>query len=264
MIVRTVTENLGRRVVGGVEEFGYGTALLVESLFWICVGAFRQQPVRLAAVAAEMMRIGVLAIPVVSILAFANGVMMALQGIYTLRDFGAESQVIPGLAMSITREFGALIVGIVVAGRSGSAIAARIGAMQMSQEIDALRVLGVNPIRHLVAPILLAMLMMVPVLTILSDAMALLGGGILCSLQMHMSLAAYAELILMNLDVFDVMQGLIKSLVFAVLITLVSCINGFSTSGGSEGLGMSTTRSVVLCIASIVVADMIFTFFLSR
>jgi phospholipid/cholesterol/gamma-HCH transport system permease protein len=190
MMVRAFTENLGRRVVGGVEEFGYGAALLAESLFWIAVGALRQQPVRIAAVAAEMMRVGVSAIPVVTILAFANGVMMALQGIYTLRDFGAESQVIPGLAMSITREFGALIVGIVVAGRSGSAIAARIGAMQMSQEIDALRVLGVNPVRHLVAPILLAMVIMVPALTILANVVALLGGGLLCSLQMHMSLAA--------------------------------------------------------------------------
>jgi phospholipid/cholesterol/gamma-HCH transport system permease protein len=263
-MIRSFTENLGRRVVGGVEEFGYGTALLVESLYWLSVGPFRQQPVRPRAIAAEMMRIGVLAIPVVTILAFANGVMMALQGIYTLRDFGAESQVIPGLAMSITREFGALIVGIVVAGRSGSAIAARIGAMQMSQEVDALRVLGVNPVRHLVAPILAAMLVMVPTLTILADFMALTGGGVLCSLSMHISLVAYTDMILANMEVFDVMQGLIKSFVFAVLITLVGCINGFSTTGGSEGLGMRTTRSVVLCIAAIVVADMIFTFFLSR
>lgn len=263
-MVRTFTENLGRRVVGGVEEFGYGAALLAESLFWIFAGAFRQQPVRLAAVVAEMLRIGVFAVPVVVILATANGVMMALQGVYTLRDFGAESQVIPGLAMSITREFGALIVGIVVAGRSGSAIAARIGAMQMSQEIDALRVLGVNPVRHLVAPILLAMLAMVPALTILADLMALLGGGILCSWYMHMSLAAYAELIFANLVVFDILQGLIKSAVFAVLIALVSCINGFTATGGAEGLGQRTTRSVVLCIAAIVVADMIFTFFLTR
>ncbi|MFN2309199.1 MAG: MlaE family ABC transporter permease [Gammaproteobacteria bacterium] len=263
-MVRVFTENLGRRVVGGIEELGYGAALLVESLFWLCVGAFRQQPVRLSAIAAEMLRVGVLAVPVVSILAFANGVMMALQGISTLREFGAEAQVIPGLALSITREFGALIAGIVVAGRSGSAIAARIGAMQMSQEIDALRVLGVNPVRHLVAPILLAMLVMMPALTVLSDFMALLGGGVLCSTQLPMSLAVYAESILRQLAPFDVLQGLIKSLVFAVLITLVSCINGFSTSGGSEGLGRSTTRSVVLCIAAIVIADMIFTFFLSR
>jgi phospholipid/cholesterol/gamma-HCH transport system permease protein len=157
-----------------------------------------------------------------------------------------------------------LIVGIVVAGRSGSAIAARIGAMQMSQEVDALRVLGVNPVRHLVAPILLAMLVVMPALTILANFMALFGGGLLCSLQLHMSLEAYSQLILVSLVPFDVMQGLIKSLVFAVLITLVSCSNGFAVSGGSEGLGLSTTRSVVLCIAVIVIADMIFTFFLSR
>lgn len=263
-MVRAFTENLGRRMVGGVEEFGYASLLLLESLYWVLVGRFRQQPVRLSAVAAEMMRIGVHATVVVTILAFANGVMMALQGIYTLRDFGAESQVIPGLAMSITREFGALIVGIVVAGRSGSAIAARIGAMEMSQEVDALRVLGVNPVRHLVAPILLAMLLAMPALTILADFMSLFGGGLLCSLQLNMSLEAYTQLILASLVPFDVMQGLIKSLVFAVLITVVSCSNGFSVSGGSEGLGQRTTRSVVLCIAVIVIADMIFTFFLSR
>lgn len=264
MMARAFTENLGRRVVGGVEEFGYGTLLLLESLYWIIAGPYRQQPVRIKAIVAEMMRIGVQAIVVVTILAFANGVMMALQGIYTLRDFGAESHVIPGLAMSVTREFGALIVGIVVAGRSGSAIAARIGAMQMSQEVDALRVLGVNPVRHLVAPILLAMLVVMPALTILANFMALFGGGLLCSLQLHMSLEAYSQLVLVSLVPFDVMQGLIKSLVFAVLITLVSCSNGFAVSGGSEGLGLSTTRSVVLCIAVIVIADMIFTLFLSR
>lgn len=263
-MTRAFTENLGRRVVGGVEEFGYGAAMLLESLFWLFAGAFRKQPVHLRAIVTEMLRIGVLAIPVVCILACANGVMMALQGIYTLRDFGAEAQVIPGLALSITREFGALIVGIVVAARSGSAIAARIGAMHMSQEIDALRVLGVNPIRHLVAPILAAMLVMVPALTVLADFMALLGGGVLCGAVMSISLPSYANLIMANLGVFDVMQGLIKAAVFAVLICLISCINGFSTTGGSEGLGMRTTRSVVLCIAAIVVTDMIFTFFLSR
>lgn len=263
-MLRSITEHTGKRVLAGIEEFGYGMALLLESLYWVAVGHFRQQPVRMSAVAAEMMRVGVLAIPVVSILAFANGVMMALQGIYTLREFGAESQVIPGLALSITREFGALIVGIVVAGRSGSAIAARIGAMQMSQEIDALRVLGINPVRYLTAPILLAMVVMLPALTTLADFMALLGGGLLCSVQMQMSMAVYAELTLASLSAFDILQGLIKSAVFALLIALISCMNGFSTSGGSEGLGQRTTRSVVLCIAAIVVADMIFTFFLSR
>ncbi len=262
--MRALAENLGRRVVGGIEEFGYGSALLAESLYWFVMGPLRRQPVRLAAVANEMMRIGVAAIPVVAVLAFANGVMMALQGIYTLEDFGAEAKIIPGLGMAITREFGALIVGVVVAGRSGSAIAARIGAMHMSQEIDALRVLGINPVRYLVAPILLAMLVMVPALTILADVLALLGGGLLCAFQLHMTLPVYAEAVLASIEVGDIAQGLSKSLVFSVLIALVACINGFSTTGGAEGLGQRTTRSVVLCIAAIIVADMIFTFYLSR
>ena len=264
MSVRAFTEALGRRMVGGIEEFGYGAALLAESLWWLIAGPARNQPVRLSAVAGEMVRVGVAAIPVVGILAFANGVMMAMQGIYTLQDFGAESQVIPGLALSISREFASLIVGIVVAGRSGSAIAARIGAMQMSQEIDALRVMGINPVRHLVAPILLALLVMMPALTVLAAALALTGGGLLCAWELHMSLATFWEQSLAAVETPDIWQGLAKSLVFAVLITLVACINGFSTSGGAEGLGMRTTRSVVLCIATIVVADMIFTFFLSR
>ncbi len=261
---RQMTEAVGRKFVTGVEDFGYAAALLVESLVWLLAGRWMQQRVRLAAVAREMMSIGVQAIPVVSILAFANGAMMAMQGIYTLRDFGAESQVISGIAMSVTREFGVLIAGIVVAGRSGSAIAARIGTMQMAQEIDALRVIGVSPVRYLVSPILAAMLVMMPVLAILSDAMAIVGGGVISMVELHISMETYLTRILASLAPGDLFQGLTKSLVFAVLITLVATSNGFNASGGAEGLGRATTRSVVLCIAAIVVADMIFTFFLSR
>ena len=123
---------LGRKTVHGLEEYGYGCALLAQSLYWLIVGPFIGQPVAVRRMFAEMMRIGVQAIPIVVILAFTNGVMLAIQGIYTLKDFNAESQVIPGIALSVTREFAVLIVGIVVAGRSGSAIAARIGAMNKS------------------------------------------------------------------------------------------------------------------------------------
>lgn len=261
---RQLSESVGRRFVSGVEDFGYGAALLVESLLWLLAGRWMQQRVRFSAVVQEMMDIGVLAIPVVSILAFANGAMMAMQGIYTLRDFGAESQVISGIAMSVTREFGVLIAGIVVAGRSGSAIAARIGTMQMAQEIDALRVMGVSPVRYLVSPILAAMLVMLPMLAILSDSMAILGGGVISVFELHISLETYLSRVFAELSPGDIFQGLTKSVVFAVLITLVATSNGFNADGGAEGLGRATTRSVVLCIAAIVVADMIFTFFLSR
>lgn len=260
--VRRTTEHLGRRFVTGVEDFGYGAALLAESLFWLVFGRWRRQPVRLRAMVKEMMEIGVLAIPVLSILAFANGAMMAMQGIYTLREFGAEAQVITGIATSVSREFGVLIAGIVVAGRSGSAIAARIGTMQMAQEIDALRVIGVAPVRYLVAPILIAMLVMMPTLTVLSNLAAIIGGGVIAVTELHIGFGSYFERILAVLAPGDVVQGLAKSLVFGVLIALVATSNGFKSSGGAEGLGRATTRSVVLCISAIVVADMIFTFFL--
>jgi len=261
---RQLSESVGRKFVSGVEDFGYGAALLAESVLWLLAGRWMQQRVRISAVAQEMMTIGVQAIPVVALLALANGAMMAMQGIYTLRDFGAESQVVSGIAMSVTREFGVLIAGIAVAGRSGSAIAARIGTMKMAQEIDALRVMGISPVRYLVSPILAAMMIMMPLLAILSDAMAILGGGFIATFELHISLETYLSRVFAALAPGDIIQGLTKSVVFAVLITLVATSNGFKASGGAEGLGRATTRSVVLCIAAIVIADMIFTFFLSR
>lgn len=257
-------ENTGRATLGAIQEVGYHFALFAESLYWLIVGPFVNQPVRLPTVAAEMMKIGVLAVPVVALLSFSNGVMMAIQGIATLQEFDAESQVVPGIAYSVTREFGVLIAAIVVAGRSGSAIAARIGSMQMSQEVDALRVMGIEPVRQLVAPILLAMLVMMPVLALLADSAALIGGGIYTGIVLKLSLSTFIDRCFETLAVYDLMQGLIKSLVFGVLIALIACANGFSVSGGAEGLGRATTRSVVLSIAAIVVADMIFTYFLNR
>lgn len=257
-------ENTGRITLGAIAEVGYHFALFAESLYWLIAGPFVSQPVRLPTVAAEMMKIGVLAVPVVALLSFSNGVMMAIQGIATLQEFDAESQVVPGIAYSVTREFGVLIAAIVVAGRSGSAIAARIGSMQMSQEVDALRVMGIEPVRQLVAPILLAMLLMMPVLTLLADSAALIGGGLYTGIVLKLSLSTFIDRCFDTLAVYDLMQGMVKSLVFGVLIALIACANGFSVTGGSEGLGRATTRSVVLSIAAIVVADMIFTYFLNR
>lgn len=262
-IVSGTTEQTGRSFVRMVEEIGYAAALFAESLFWILFGFWFKQPVRLAAVFEEMMNIGVRAVPVIAVLGFANGAMMAIQGIYTLEEFGAQSQIIPGLAMSVTREFGVLIASIVVAGRSGAAIAARIGTMNMAQEIDALRVMGIAPVRFLVAPVLIAMIIMMPLLTVIADVMAITGGGVITILELHIALPIYFDRVLLALSPFDIAQGLIKSIVFGILITLVATSNGFNASGGAEGLGRATTRSVVLCIASLVIADMIFTFFLT-
>ena len=264
MMMRPLIEKVGISTVQAIEEAGYQFLLFAESLYWLIVGPFLQQPVRLRIIVSEMMKIGVLAIPIVILLSFSNGVILALQGIATLKDFDAESQVIPGIAYSVTREFGVLIAAIVVAGRSGSAIAARIGSMQMSQEVDALRVMGIEPVRFLVAPIIVSMLIMMPVLTLFADAAAMIGGGLYTGVVLNLSLTTVLDRSFDVLVLYDVLQGIYKSLVFGLLIALVACSNGFSVTGGAEGLGRATTRSVVMSIAMIVVADMVFTYFLTR
>lgn len=257
-------EDVGRVSVRGIEELGYVATLLGESIYWLVLGPRHRQPVRLAAIFSEMMSIGIQAIPIVAVLNLAIGVMLAIQGIATLKLFGAESRVVVGIALSVTREFSPLLVSILVAGRSGSAITARIGTMLESQEIDALRVIGINPVRYLAAPVLLAMLIIVPTLTILGDFMGMLGGAIYSGIELNISLGAYADRSIETLSVDDVRQGLIKSVVFAVIIAMVGLSNGFQVRGGAAGVGRATTRSVVMSISYIVLADMLFTYFLNR
>jgi phospholipid/cholesterol/gamma-HCH transport system permease protein len=259
-----VVEKIGISTVKFIEAVGYYFALLIESVAWIIAGSFYKQPVRIPSIFSQMMTIGIAACPIVFILSFSIGVMLAIQMIYNLKTFGAESQVVVGVALSVTREFAPLITGILIAGRTGSALAAKLGTMQVNQEIDALRVMGINPIRYLVSPALLAMLIMVPALTFFSDIAGLLGGALYTGIEIGLSFSAYIDRTMAALMVGDVMQGLFKSLVFALIITLVGASSGFSVTGGAEGVGKATTRSVVLSISFIVIADMIFTYFLNR
>ena len=141
--------------------------------------------------AQQMVEVGLSGFPIVFMLSFAIGVMLAIQGIHTLKQFGAETQVVLGIALSVTREFGPLITGILIAGRTGSALAARIGTMVVNQEIDALRVMGINPVRYLVSPVIVAMMIMVPLVTLFSDFAAMFGGAVFCKLELGLSFAAY-------------------------------------------------------------------------
>ena len=249
--MRRLPEQLGRKAVLGLEELGYVIVLLGESLGWLFMGHRRGQPVRAAAIFNEAMQIGVQAIPIVCMLCFAVGVMLAIQGIETLKTFGAESKVVIGIALSVTREFAPLIVAVLVAGRSGSAIAAR-------------RVIGISPIRYLAAPLMVATLIAMPTLTILGDFVGLFGGAIFTSMKLNITIDTYFIRCIEILTLEDVGQGLIKSVVFAFIIVLVGISNGFQVQGGAEGVGRATTRSVVLSISLIILADMIFTFFMNR
>ncbi len=257
-------ERIGRAVVSGVRDLGFAAMLFLETGYWLVLGRRKRQPVRISSVFEEMMQIGILAIPIVTVLAATIGVMLAIQGIHTLRVFGAESRVTVGIALSVTREFAPLITGILVAGRSGSALAARLGTMNINQEIDALRVMGINPVRFLVAPSLIAMVIMVPALTFWSDVVALFGAGLYVSLELGMSLSAYADRLIEVTKVGDLTHGLSKSFLFALLIALVGVVNGASVRGGAEGVGRATTRSVVQAISAIVITDMLFVFVVTR
>ena len=259
-----VLEGVGRRATAGLTELGWACSLFAESIYWLLLGRRRSQPVRYPSVIREMMDVGIMAVPIVSILAVTIGVMLAIQGIYTLKTFGAESRVTIGIALSVTREFAPLITGILVAGRSGSALAARLGTMNINQEIDALRVMGINPVRFLVAPSLLAMIIMMPLLTFWSILVGLAGAGVYVSLDLGLTMYAYADRVLEVLSLGDLMHGLIKSVIFAALITLVGVVNGAGVTGGAEGLGRATTRAVVQAISAIVITDMLFVFMVTR
>jgi phospholipid/cholesterol/gamma-HCH transport system permease protein len=255
---------IGREAVSAVHELGYAGTLFAESVYFSVVGFRRGQPVRISAVAEQMRQVGTDAIPIVLLLAFTVGLMLGIQFISALSEFGAQSQVVMAVAKSVSREFGALITGILVAGRSGSSFAARIGSMNVSQEVDALAVIGIEPVRYLVAPSLIAMLLMLPMLTIFADAIAIVGAALYCSPALQISPGAYIAQTLTALTPGDVGQGLAKSLIFAVLITLTGVSTGFNVSGGAEGVGRATTRAVVVSITLLVVADMIFSFFVNR
>lgn len=255
---------IGRATIDAIVGIGYAAMLLIESLVFTASGWRHGQPVRIAAIAAQMRQIGVDALPIVALLVLTIGLMLGIQFISALSEFGAQSQVVIAVAKSVTREFGALITAILVAGRSGSALAARIGSMAVSQEVDALAVIGIEPVRYLVAPALIAMLIMMPALTIFADAIAIFGAALYCAPALDVSPGIYILQTLSLLTPADIGQGLAKSVVFAILITLIGVSTGFSVSGGAEGVGRAATRAVVLAICWIIVADMLFSFFLNR
>ena len=187
------------------------------------------------------------------------GLILALQAAYELRKFGAMNLVATAVAISMTRELGPLITAIVVIGRSGSAFAAEIGTMKVTEEIDALETMAISPIHFLVTPKFLAMIVMLPCLTIWANSMGILGGALFGVTQADFTWARYIQT---SVDCFvfaDIVTGLIKSVMFGITITAVGCLEGMSTGAGAEQVGHSTTRAVVMSIFMVVLVDLVFT-----
>lgn len=208
----------------------------------------------------QAMAVGVLAVPIITLITFFVGVIIALQGAYGLERLGAMQLVAGLVAISITRELGPLVAAIVVIGRSGSAFAAEIGAMHVAEELDALRTMALDPVAFLVSPKLAAMIVMMPCLAMWSDLMGVLGGALFGVTGAGFTFSSYLIATQQSLAMRDITTGLWKSLLFGIVITAVGCHEGFSTGAGAEDVGRSTTSAVVVSILLVVLIDLASTY----
>ena len=206
-----------------------------------------------------MERTGADALPIVSLISFLVGMVSAFQGAITLHKYGADIFVADGIAIGVTRELGPLMVAIVAAGRSGAAFAAEIGTMRVSEEVDALRTMGLDPFRYLVLPRVLAITAMVPLLTVLGDFVAVMGGAFVGLVGLDLTFAGYMQETHRALTLWHVGTGLIKSVAFGSAIGMIACQWGLATRGGAEGVGRATTSAVVSTLFFLVVIDSVFT-----
>jgi phospholipid/cholesterol/gamma-HCH transport system permease protein len=255
-----LTESVGRKTVDYLDYVGG-----LSTQLWAALRAMGASlPIvgnryRWKASVGQMQQIGVSALPMVGLMAMCSGFILAMQGASELRRFGAMHYVIDLVAVGFTREMGPLLTAIAVSGRSGSAFAAEIGTMSVTEEIDALRVMAFEPVEFVLAPKYLAALVMVPCLTIASNVCGIFAGGIFMFFTTHLSWGLYLHYVLASIQLRDVISGLIKSLAFATIIVHVGCLEGFRVHGGPDAVGRSTTTAVVKSTFLVIVADVLFT-----
>ncbi|MGD9227427.1 MAG: MlaE family lipid ABC transporter permease subunit [Desulfobacterales bacterium] len=205
-----------------------------------------------------MKKVGVDALPVVGLISFLLGLIMAFMSSVQLQQFGANIYVASLVSLAMVRELGPIMTAIIVAGRSGSAFAAEIGTMKISDEVDALFTMGFDPTRFLVVPKMIASVITVPILTLFSDLFAIMGGLVVGVSMLDLTANAYMAQTLKTLTIFDVFWGFLKAAVFALLIAGIGCLRGFHVRGGAAEVGQATTSAVVSSIFLIILADAVF------
>ncbi len=218
---------------------------------------------RLISLASHVERVGLDALPIVGLLSFLIGIVLAYQGADQLRRFGAEIFTVDLLGVSILREMGVLLTAIVIAGRTGSAFTAEIGTMQVNEEVDAMRTIGLDPIEVLVLPRILALVIALPLLAVFADLLGLIGGALMSFVVLDISLAQFAERFRTVVPMWSFWIGLIKAPVFGLAIGLVGCRAGLGVRGSAESVGKQTTKSVVVAIFLVIVIDAIFSILFS-
>ncbi len=230
-----------------------------DMCYWLLVSPLKGKPLRLAAAVRQAGLVGADAVPIVCLISLLVGLIMAMQAAQQLRQFGASIFVADLVGISVTRELGPLITAIVVAGRSGSAIAAELGTMRVSEEIDALRTMGLNPTRYLIVPRLLALLVAMPCLVMIADLVAITGGLLIAVFNLGIGANTYINQTVQALFLSDIVTGLIKAVVFGGVIANVAVFAGMHVHGGAESVGRATTGAVVASIMFVVIADALFT-----
>jgi phospholipid/cholesterol/gamma-HCH transport system permease protein len=253
----TFLEQVGRSATGYAEEAG---ALTIQ--FWtvlrklprVLPGVGKRRRWRSAL--QQMFAIGASALPMTGIMSLCTGFILALQGASELRRFGALQFVVDLVAIGFTRELGPLITALAVSGRSASAISAEIGTMIVTEEVDALRVMGVDPVEFTLAPKYLAALITLPCLTILSTLCGIFAGYLFLAFSLDMSLRVYFQAVAETILLRDVALSLVKSVVFATIIVDVGCLEGLRVNGGPEAVGRSTTAAVVKSTFLVILADL--------
>ncbi|MBI5641058.1 MAG: ABC transporter permease [Nitrospirae bacterium] len=259
----SIAENLfgciGRKVIPIRRDIHDAAVIINSTFYWTFVSPFRGKPIRLRASISEMVKAGYNSVPIVAVISLFVGIILALQAAYQLKRVGALIYVANLVGVSITRELGPILTAIIVSGRSGSAFAAEIGSMKAAEEVDALITMGINPVRFLVVPKLIALMIMLPALTVFSDLIGIFGGFMLATTTLEIHPFNYFQQSVQALLVKDVLTGLVKACAFGIVITIVGAYEGFKVEGGAEEVGRRTTASVVASIFLVIVFDLFFT-----
>lgn len=251
MVENKLVTFLGKDVVHAATILGQLTSLLREIFFWL----FRK-PYDFKNTIKQMQEIGVNSLMVTSLTSFSTGMVLALQtGASSRNILGEPLYVGTVVGFSMIKELGPMLTAVVITGRSGSAITAELGTMRVTEQIDALYTLGVNPVKYLVVPRFIACVIMVPLLTLYSDVLGICGGYFISVYKMSIPSTRYIRDILDFMRIDDLFHGLLKCVIYGLIIALISCYKGFVTKGGAEGVGKSTTQSVVISMVLILVSD---------
>jgi phospholipid/cholesterol/gamma-HCH transport system permease protein len=253
----SIFEIIGKKVLRLVEEGGKIFIMFFKTVLW----TFRP-PFNFKNILSQIEEVGVNSIPVIVITGAFTGMVLSLQSHTGFKRFGAETFVGTVVALSITRELGPVLSGLMVSGRVGSAMAAELGTMQVTEQIDALYTLATNPIKHLIVPRFLATTIIMPILTVFADIIGIIGGYVVSVYVLGSNPTIYERRTWDFLKLNDVYSGLLKATVFGMIIAIVSCYQGFNTEGGASGVGKATTKAVVLSSLLILVANYFITAFM--